>query len=66
MGRLLIRSGGWQDDDLGGLRFGLGRLSVRLGALFVVYLLLVVLLGRPVRHWYLLIESWSREWPLYV
>jgi len=29
-------------------------------------LLLVVLVGRPVSHWELLIESWSLEWPLYV
>jgi len=27
---------------------------------------LVVLFGRPVSHWILLIESWSRGWPLYV
>ncbi len=35
-------------------------------AIFVLDLLLVVLVGRPVSHWNLLIESWSRGWPLYV
>ena len=34
--------------------------------LVFVDVLLVVLLGRPVSHLNLLIESWPREWPLYV
>ncbi len=62
----------WKDDRLAqgyeGKLPDTGRMDLLLGALDVscIFDAFDVLVGRPVSHWILLIDSWSREWPLYV